>query len=92
MFEFTSETLYIIGSSVVGIVIMLFLTYLIRKDWPRAKIIDIIVWATIWAIGGAIVGLADDDIRQSTAILMGAIWGALIAVIQISGWSLRQNK
>ncbi|MCB0197485.1 MAG: hypothetical protein KDJ65_36400 [Anaerolineae bacterium] len=91
MFDINLETLYIIGSAVAGVVTILILVYLIRKDWPRSKFVDIIVWAVAWAIGGAIVGLADNDIRQSTAIIIGALWGALIAMVQTSGWSLRKK-
>ncbi|HRV95773.1 MAG TPA: hypothetical protein P5526_26705 [Anaerolineae bacterium] len=49
------------------------------------------MWATVGAIAGAIVGLADDDIKQPTAMIMGAVWGGLIALVQTFGWSLR-NK
>ncbi|MCB0211911.1 MAG: hypothetical protein KDJ52_21400 [Anaerolineae bacterium] len=91
MFNIDLPTLYILGSAVAGIATIFILVYMIRKDWPRSKFVDIVVWAVAWAIGGAIVGMADNDIRQSTAIFMGALWGALIAIVQTSGWTLRKK-
>ncbi|MCB9098707.1 MAG: hypothetical protein H6632_04135 [Anaerolineales bacterium] len=91
MFVLDWETLYILSGSAAGIATILILSYLIRQDWPRSKGVDITVWAVIGAIAGAIIGLADNDIKPSSAILMGAVWGGLIALVKTSGWSLR-NK
>jgi hypothetical protein len=78
--------------SVAGVIVALILVYLVRKDWPIPKITRIMMWAMIWAIGGAIVGLADDEVEITEGILLGALWGTLLAVIGLSGWSLRKNK
>lgn len=91
MFVLDWETLYILSGSAAGIATILILSYLIRQDWPRSKGVDIIVWAVIGAIAGAIIGLADNDIKPSSAIIMGAVSGGLIALVKTSGWSLR-NK
>lgn len=91
MFVLDWNTAYILSGSAVGIATILILSYLIRQDWSRSKGIDIIVWAMIGAIVGAIVGLADNDIEQSTAIIMGAVWGGLITLMQTLGWSLRKK-
>ena len=91
MFVLDWEIVYILSGTAAGIATILILSYLIRQDWPRSKGVDIIVWATVGAIAGAIVGLADNDIKQPTAMIMGAVWGGLIALVQTFGWSLR-NK
>lgn len=91
LFNLDGPTLLTLASALLGVIIMLALVYLIRRSWLRPKVVDVVVWAVVWAIGGAIVGRADDDIEQITAIALGAVWGALIAVVQLSGWSLRHK-
>lgn len=92
MFELDWNSFLTIGSAAAGIAAMVALAYLVRADWPRPKIVDILIWAIIWAIGGAIVGMADTEVEPSTAILLGALWGILLTLVQITGWSLRKNN
>jgi hypothetical protein len=54
----------------------------------KSKLIRIILWTALWAIGGAIIGLADDQVGVGEGLLLGAFWGVLLAFIYLSGWSL----
>jgi hypothetical protein len=67
-----------------GLLIGLLLVYIVRKDWPIPTAIRVIIWALIWAIGGAIIGMADDEIELIEGVLLGAFWGALLALVGLS--------
>jgi hypothetical protein len=74
--------------TVAAAAIALALFFLVRKEQSLPKGAKIFIWAAIWAIGGAIIGQADDEIEVMEAALLGACWGALLAGISLSGWSL----
>jgi hypothetical protein len=86
------QALSLILLSLGGLIIALALAYIIRKNWPIPEIVRVLIWAVIWAIGGAIIGLVDNEIEVTEAVLLGAFWGALLGFVSSSGWSLWKKE
>lgn len=74
--------------TVAGALAVLALFFLVRKGVTLPKAARILIWAMIWAIGGAIISQADNEIEMIEAALLGACWGAILAGVSLSGWSL----
>jgi hypothetical protein len=78
------QSLYAVLRAAAGIIIALILAYIVCKDWPLPKMVKVVIWAIIGAIGGAVIGMADNEIETAQGALLGAFWGGLLAFIGLS--------
>lgn len=77
-------SLYAVLRAAAGIIIALILAYIaLKDDWFLPKMVKVMLWAVVGAIGGGIIGMADNEIETTQGVLLGAFWGALLAFVRL---------